>query len=320
MRIRPRFFVGVGLIAVAIGYLIFNAIRTTSEYYLTVNEVAARQAERPDNPLPPAKFRALLLEKMEQLGIDLGEALLPLLDEPAGSALLQRIGTLRRALAAQVRHDAEERSLVAASRHIGISRDRAVYRVERLERAFGAPVVRSVRGGSGHGRTRLTALGDRIVRGGFDSVELLDARPVTPLSAPNLLHGVYRAGPSPEVQVARSLRLRVAFPADDGEAVSVLLDPEAVLVARKRFDSSARNVVEGRVESIRVEPGQLGITLVVRCGGTRLRVAMTNEPVRALGLRPGAAVFLYVKATALRRVGERPSDRPRRAPLEHRNP
>ena len=31
---------------------------------------AARQAERPDDPLPPAKFRALLLEKMEQLGID----------------------------------------------------------------------------------------------------------------------------------------------------------------------------------------------------------------------------------------------------------
>jgi len=45
MRIRPRFFFGVGLIAAAIGYLIFSAIRTTSEYYLTVPEVAARQTE-----------------------------------------------------------------------------------------------------------------------------------------------------------------------------------------------------------------------------------------------------------------------------------
>ena len=45
MRIRPRFFIGVGLIAVAIGYLIFSAIRTTSEYYLTVPEVASRQSE-----------------------------------------------------------------------------------------------------------------------------------------------------------------------------------------------------------------------------------------------------------------------------------
>jgi len=33
------------LIVVAIGYLIFSSIRTTSEYYLTVPEVAARQAE-----------------------------------------------------------------------------------------------------------------------------------------------------------------------------------------------------------------------------------------------------------------------------------
>jgi cytochrome c-type biogenesis protein CcmE len=45
MRIRPRFFIGGGLIVVAIGYLIFSSIRTTSEYYLTVPEVAARQAE-----------------------------------------------------------------------------------------------------------------------------------------------------------------------------------------------------------------------------------------------------------------------------------
>ena len=45
MRIRPRFFIGGGLIVLAIGYLIFSSIRTTSEYYLTVPEVAARQAE-----------------------------------------------------------------------------------------------------------------------------------------------------------------------------------------------------------------------------------------------------------------------------------
>ncbi len=45
MKIRPRFFIGVGLIVAAIGYLIFSSIRTSSEYYLTVPEVAARQAE-----------------------------------------------------------------------------------------------------------------------------------------------------------------------------------------------------------------------------------------------------------------------------------
>ena len=45
MRIRPRFFIGGGLIVLAIGYLIFSSIRATSEYYLTVPEVAARQGE-----------------------------------------------------------------------------------------------------------------------------------------------------------------------------------------------------------------------------------------------------------------------------------
>jgi cytochrome c-type biogenesis protein CcmE len=45
MRVRPRFFVGVGLIVLAIGYLIFTSIRSTSEYYLTVAEVASRRAE-----------------------------------------------------------------------------------------------------------------------------------------------------------------------------------------------------------------------------------------------------------------------------------
>jgi len=44
MRIRSRFFVGAGLIAVAVGYLIYAAIQNTSEYYMTVNEVAARHA------------------------------------------------------------------------------------------------------------------------------------------------------------------------------------------------------------------------------------------------------------------------------------
>jgi molybdate transport repressor ModE-like protein/molybdopterin-binding protein len=204
---------------------------------------------------------------------------------------------------------ARERSVVRASRHVGISRDRAVYRLARLARAFGGPVVASVRGGAAHGGTVLTPLGDRIVRGGFESVELLEARPVTPLGEPNLLRGVYRRSPSPEVRVGGGLRLRVAFAADDGAPVSLLLDPEAVVVARRRFPSSARNVLPGLVEAIRRERDGLGLTLAVRCSGVRLRVAMTEEPVRQLGLRPGVRVLLYVKATALRRVGGGPATR-----------
>ncbi len=201
---------------------------------------------------------------------------------------------------------ARERSLVAASRDVGVSRDRAVYRIARLARAFGGPVVRATRGGAGHGGTTLTPLGDRIVRGGFDSVELLDARPRRPSPAPNLLRGVYRRAPYPEVRVGRALRLRVAFPARDGEVVGLLLDPEAVVVARRRFASSARNVLDGRIAGVRRNGAAGEVTLVVRSGAVRLRVAVTEETVRLLRLRPGGRVVLYVKATALRRVG-RPS-------------
>ncbi|HLY77581.1 MAG TPA: TOBE domain-containing protein [Thermoplasmata archaeon] len=204
---------------------------------------------------------------------------------------------------ALLRTVAGERSVVAASRRVGISRDRATYRLARLERAFGGPVVVSVRGGRGHGATQLTALGDRIVRRGFDSVELLEARPVAPPSRSNLLDGVYHRGPAPMVTVGKDVQLRVAFPGEEGERVSVLLDPESILLARGKFPSSARNLLPATVEEVRHRAGSLGWTLVVRTGPVRLRVAITEEPVHQLRLVRGARVWLYVKATAVRRVG-----------------
>ncbi len=51
MRVRPRFYFGGALIVLAVAYLIFSAIRSTSEYYLTVDEVSARQAELGRDPI-----------------------------------------------------------------------------------------------------------------------------------------------------------------------------------------------------------------------------------------------------------------------------
>jgi molybdopterin-binding protein len=181
--------------------------------------------------------------------------------------------------------------------------DQATYRISRLRQAFGGPVVTSVRGGRGHGESRLTPLGDRIVRQGFASVELLNARPVAPPSRSNLLHGTYLRDPSPQVVVGKTLRLRVAFPAEEGERVSVLIDPESILVARKKFASSARNVLPAMIEEVRPGAGAQGWTLVAQAGPARLRIAVTEEPVHQLALAPGAPVWLYVKATAVRRVG-----------------
>jgi molybdopterin-binding protein/molybdate transport repressor ModE-like protein len=206
---------------------------------------------------------------------------------------------------------ATEPSVVAASRRVGISRDRATYRLARLGRAFGGPVVTSRRGGGGHGTTRLTTLGDRIVRQGFDAVELLDARPVATPTRSNLLRGTYHRRPAPEIDLGRGRRLRVAFDATEGEPIEVLLDPESILVAKAKFASSARNVFAGTIESVRSRRGPGGSTLRVRAGANRLRVAVTRESVQRLGLTAGAPVWLYVKATALRRVGHpTPGSRP----------
>jgi cytochrome c-type biogenesis protein CcmE len=42
---RVRFAIGAALIVAAIGYLIITAARNTAEYYLTVDEVKARQVD-----------------------------------------------------------------------------------------------------------------------------------------------------------------------------------------------------------------------------------------------------------------------------------
>ncbi|MFY9716692.1 MAG: TOBE domain-containing protein [Thermoplasmata archaeon] len=212
-------------------------------------------------------------------------------------ALLQQIGA--------------RASVVAAAHALTISRDRANYRLRSLSRTFGGSVVSAARGGSRHGGTHLTPLGDRIARGGFAVLDSLGPTPSP--SAVNLLRGTYRAGPPPEVRLGGSLVLRVAFAAEDGEPVRLVLDPEAIVVARVRFASSARNVLSATVESVRSGPGPFGRSIWVRAGRTRLRVAVTAEPIRALGLAPGRRVYLYVKATALRRVAPSASPGSRRS-------
>jgi len=42
---KMRFVIGAGLIVAAIGYLIITAVRNTAEYYMTVSEVSAQQAQ-----------------------------------------------------------------------------------------------------------------------------------------------------------------------------------------------------------------------------------------------------------------------------------
>jgi molybdopterin-binding protein/molybdate transport repressor ModE-like protein len=198
---------------------------------------------------------------------------------------------------------AADGNIVGASRRAGLTRDQAMYRLLRLRRAFGGPVVASRRGGVDHGRSRLTPLGDRIVRQGFDALEMVGGRPAAAAGVPNRLRGTYHDGRAPRIALEGGHSVRVAFAGKEGDPVTVLLDPEAVLVAHRRVATSARNALFGRV--LRVRRGRAGkpASLLASVGSLRLRVALTQETVRQMRLRPGVRVWLLFKATAVRPIG-----------------
>jgi len=194
-------------------------------------------------------------------------------------------------------------TLAEACRVLGISRDRGSYRLRRLARAAGTPVVRSVRGGDGHGTTRLTPAGVALLRRGAGRLAG-GRRAREPPSTIASLEGYYAPGTPPTVQVPGGPILAVAFDARADERVRLVLDAESVLLARQKIETSARNVLPGIVERVHgTGPGAGGAQrlVVVRVGDLRLPAAVTAAAVESLGLVPGRRVFLYVKATALHR-------------------
>jgi molybdopterin-binding protein/molybdate transport repressor ModE-like protein len=192
-------------------------------------------------------------------------------------------------------------TVVEASRRLGVSRDLATYRLRRLAQGAGGPLVRSQRGGRHHGVSRLTPLGDRLREAGVRGITLPQTPPRS-ANRPNIMVGTYHAGPPAEVRVRGAVRLQVTFPAEDHEHIRVAFDPEDVLVARERLVLSARNVLPGRVIGLDART-KLAEQLRVRVGNEVIRAAVTPEAVASLGLDPGRPVYLYLKATALRRIG-----------------
>ncbi len=181
-----------------------------------------------------------------------------------------------------------EPNLVHAARSIGIGRDRALYRLRRLARLFGADAAESHRGGTTPGATRLTPLGRRPLRAA------LGAHPGT-----NRWAGTYSRSPSPRVVLDGGASLEVAFRRPDGARVTVEVDPEAFVVARRRVALSARNALPTTVESVRTRPDGTAVVLA-RWRTHPVRVALTAASVARLGLAPGARAVLYVKAVAVR--------------------
>ena len=191
-----------------------------------------------------------------------------------------------------------EGSVAAACRRLRIPRDRGVYRIARLGRRFPGGAVTSVRGGRGQGSSRLTPAARKLLGAGPEALG------GTPGDPPTVLVGRYHRLPDPHVVVG-GVPVHVEFIADEGERVGVAVEPDSIVLAPARFPSSARNVWGGTVRGVR--PAARGggpFRRLVRVGalGTVLEVALTPASVASLGLRPGRPVYLYVKATALRRA------------------
>lgn len=187
---------------------------------------------------------------------------------------------------------AREPNLVHAARRLGIGRDRAVYRLRRLRRLYGRPIATGHPGGAGRaGATVLTAFGRRLAHG---------SAAAAPRPSQSWV-GVYCAGSPPTVTFGAGAALVVAFRAADRAKVRVAVEPETILVAGRRFDSSARNVLSVVVARITRRPGG-GRLLHARWGGRTIRAAITDESVARLGIAPGRRVLLYLKAVSVRRI------------------
>jgi len=193
-------------------------------------------------------------------------------------------------------------NLVRAARAIGIERDRAVYRLQRLARLYGRAVAVGRRGGATPGATRLTALGRRLLE-----------RAGGPSTSAQRWVGSYHRGPPPRVAIGSGRELVVSFRAPDGQRVAVEVDPEAFIVSRRRVELSARNVLRTRVVRAVPRPGGTA-ELEADWSGTPVRVALTWASVERLRLTPGTWVYLYVKAVALRRGSSGPTRPTRGSP------
>ncbi len=196
-------------------------------------------------------------------------------------------------------------TLVAACQRLKIGRDRGVYRIRRLERALRRPVVATRHGGREPGRTELTSEGYRLLHTGMPGSDLGGGTPLGRVVTPGGLKGTWHAKPAPNVRVGGRLPLFVTFDAREGEEVQVAVDPEAVVLARRRFPSSARNVLAGRVRRIHQRGPGTGTSrrlLEIQVGRARLFAALTPAAVQDLHLAPGARAIVYVKATAVHRV------------------
>ncbi len=88
-------------------------------------------------------------------------------------------------------------------------------------------------------------------------------------------------------------RLYVSSPLDSG-TVYAFLRPENIILSKTPIETSARNVIQSRVEKVT----QLGSIYQIHMN-TGLSAVVTHQSVEELGLKPGTEIYASFKATAI---------------------
>jgi molybdopterin-binding protein len=123
----------------------------------------------------------------------------------------------------------------------------------------------------------------------------LDEGRLVPSGLKNVFHGsIEHAG---DGDYFISGRLRVAVPRGHGDAHTLYIPPEAVIVSPTPPETSARNVLPGTITGIEEKNGSVELTADA---GEPLLSLITPESLQRLGFRTGGTVFLIFKAGSVK--------------------
>ncbi len=165
----------------------------------------------------------------------------------------------------------------------------AVPAVEALIAALatgGATVIAAT-----HALDQAHRLSARVVR--------LEAGRLAPPAVENILEGeVVDSDTGAELVLAGGARVSVVT--DRRGRVRACVAPGDIVLSPERFESSARNALEGRVTMLRERGGVVFVTIDA---SPRLTSSVTPESCRRLGLTVGSRVVFTFKATAVEVFG-----------------
>jgi len=79
--------------------------------------------------------------------------------------------------------------------------------------------------------------------------------------------------------------------------VTIAIDPEEIILAIQKVQTTARNCIQGRIISIKENDIALEITVLA---GEEFNVLITQSALLEFNLMVGSSVFLIFKATAVK--------------------